>query len=392
MKQTVRDIGLAGKRILMRVDFNVPLADGRVADDFRIRASLPTIHYILEQGAALVLCSHLGRPKGDVVEALRLDPVARRLSELLEREVQKAEDCVGKAANDLAQALQPGGVLLLENTRFHAGEKRNDLLFAQRLADMGQLFINDAFAAAHRAHASTVGVTHYLPAAAGLLMAKEVDILGRVRTDPAEPLVMVFGGAKIGDKLAVLERFFERLDAVLLCGGMANTFLKASGADVGASLIDEDSLEAAGRLLARAAGRFVLPQDVVVAEAKDAQAERRTVSLSESEVPDGWMILDIGPQTLESFSQRLSGAKTVLWNGPPGVFELPPFAAGTQALARMIAGLDAETISGGGETAAAIRQAGLASQMTHVSTGGGAFLAFMAGQALPALAALKDDG
>ncbi len=390
MKRSVEDIDLKGKRVLMRADFNVPLEYGKVADDFRIRASLPTIEYILDHGASLVLCSHLGRPGGEVVEALRLEPVAHVLSELLHQGVKNVDDCIGKHARDAALSLNPGEVLLLENTRFHTGEKENDPDFAKDLAEMGELFVNDAFAAAHRAHASTTGVARYLPAVAGLLMTKEIEVLSRVREDPKSPLVMVLGGAKVSDKIGMLEHFLNQADALLLGGGIANTVLKAKGIHVSASLVDEKSLETARQMLENAAGKLVCPKDVVIAKEKDAGADHRTISVGEDRIPDGWMILDIGPRTIAEFEKRLADANTVLWNGPLGVFELQPFSQGTMKIAEAVAGLDAETVTGGGETAAAMQQAGVISRIDHVSTGGGAFLKFMQAGELPGIAVLQE--
>lgn len=386
--KTIKDVDVAGRRVLVRVDFNVPLEGGEVADDTRLWASLPTIEYLLDHQARVILCSHLGRPGGEVAEDLRLDPVARRLSELLDLEVAKADDCVGAEVERRVEALERGQVLLLENTRFHPGEKANDPDFAARLATIGDLYVNDAFAAAHRAHASTEGVAHHLPAVAGLLMEREIAALERVRRDPKHPFVAVFGGAKISDKIGILDQFLERLETVLVGGGMANTFLKAQGHEVGESLVEEDSLDVAGRILGEADDKLVLPVDVVVADAFDEDAAHRAVFIDR--VPADWRILDVGPRTIELFRKKLERAKMVLWNGPLGVFEMAPFAKGTLALAGALAELDAETITGGGETAAAVNQAGLADRMTHVSTGGGAFLTFMEGGKLPGLAALEE--
>ncbi len=388
-KRTVRDVDVRGKRVLVRVDFNVPLAEGRVADDSRIRAALPTIRYLLDRGAVVILMSHLGRPKGQVVESLRMDPVARRLEELLGQPVTKLDDCVGPAVEEAVRAARPGDVLLLENTRFHPEEKQNDAAFAAQLAALGELYVNDAFGSAHRAHASTAGVAQYLPAVAGLLMEKELTFLGSALAAPRRPFLAILGGAKISDKIGVIENLLDRVDALLIGGGMANTFLKADGHDVGDSLVEDDSLETARALMEQAGHKLILPVDVTVADRFAADAFSQVVSVSQ--VPPRWRIMDIGPRTIELFHERLTGAHTVVWNGPMGVFEFPKFAQGTEALARMLAVLpDAVTIIGGGDSAAAVRQTGLADKMTHISTGGGASLEFLEGKTLPGVAALLD--
>jgi phosphoglycerate kinase len=388
MKKTVQDVDVANKRVLVRVDFNVPLDDGEVADDTRIRAALPTIRYLIGEGARTILCSHLGRPKGEVVEGLRLNPVAERLSELLDQEVIKADDCIGPEVEKAAGELEQGQVLMLENTRFHPEERANDAGFAKALAGLAELYVNDAFAAAHRAHASTEGVAHDLPAVAGLLMERELEALTQVRENPEHPFVAVFGGAKISDKIGVIDELWDRLERLLIGGGMANTFLKAQGLEVGDSLVEDDSLDVAKEILARSGGKMVLPSDVVIATEVSEDAKRQTVGAEQ--VPAGWKILDVGPRTIEAFRDELGVAKMAIWNGPLGVFEVEPFARGTMALAEAMAELDATTVTGGGETAAAINEAGLADRMTHVSTGGGAFLEFMEGRELPGVAALED--
>ncbi len=388
-KKTIRDMDVQGKRVLVRVDFNVPLADGAVTDDTRIRAALPTLQYLLDRGATLILCSHLGRPKGQVVEGLKMDPIARRLSELLGRPVTKLDDLVGPEVEASVQAAKPGEVLLLENTRFHPGETKNDPVLAAELADLADLYVNDAFGSAHRAHASTEGVAHHLPAVAGFLMEKELEFLGRALAMPQRPFVAILGGAKISDKIGVIENLLGRADALLIGGGMANTFLKADGLNVAESLVEDDSLDTARDLLSRAGGKLVLPVDVAVADRFDADASSQVVSVAE--VPPGWRILDVGPRTLELFQERLGGARTVVWNGPMGVFEFPKFALGTDAVARMVAALPgATTIIGGGDSVAAVQRAGLAGQMSHISTGGGASLEFLEGKTLPGVAALLD--
>jgi phosphoglycerate kinase len=387
-KKTVRDISVKGKRVLVRVDFNVPLENGEVADDTRLRAALPTIRYLLEHGAALILMSHLGRPKGKINDELRLDPVARRLEELLGQEVIKLDDCVGAEVEKTARALKPGQILMLENLRFHPQEEKNDPDFAERLASLGDVYVNDAFGTAHRAHASTVGVTRYLPSVAGFLMERELQMLGGLLKEPARPFVAILGGAKVSDKIGVVRSLLSRTDLLLLGGGMANTFLLAKGYEVGESLVEKDSLPVATEILAQAGDKLVLPVDVVAADAFSENATARTVGVKE--VPPGWRVLDIGPRTVSLFEEKLSDAGTVLWNGPMGVFEFPRFAAGTVALAKCLAKTKAMTIVGGGDSAAALEQAGLADRMTHVSTGGGASLEYLEGKTLPGVAALED--
>lgn len=389
-KKTIRDVDVEGRRVLVRVDFNVPLQDGVVTDDRRIRAALPTLQYLLERQARPVLMSHLGRPKGKIEPALRMDPVAARLGELLDRPVKKLDDCVGPEVEAAVLAMEPGQVILLENTRFHAEEKQNDPTFAGQLARLGQVYVNDAFGSAHRAHASTAGVTAALrPAVAGFLLEKELEYLGAALSDPQPPFLAVLGGAKISDKIGVIDNLLGKVDSLLIGGGMANTFLVAQGLDVGDSLVEAEALPTAERLLEQAAERLILPVDAVVAAGFEAGAEARVVPVDQ--VPGGWMILDIGPATVAHFSNRLAAAKTVVWNGPMGVFEFPRFAQGTFAVAQALAGLSgATTIIGGGDSAAAVEQSGLAGQMSHISTGGGASLEFLEGKTLPGVAALDD--
>lgn len=385
--RTLRQAQVSGKRVLARVDFNVPLDanTGEVADDTRIRAALPTIEYLVQQGARVILMSHLGRPEGKVVEKFRLDPVARRLAALLGRPVKKAPDCIGPEVEAMAAHLQPGEVLLLENVRFHPGEEANDPAFAEALARLGEVYVNDAFGAAHRAHASTVGVARFLPAYAGLLMEKEVYYLTRVLEAPERPYVAVIGGAKVSDKLPVLRNLLPRVDRLLVGGGMANTFLKAQGHQVGSSLHEEEHVPAARELLAT--GKVLVPVDGVIADRVAADAQTRIIVFGD--VPEGWRILDIGPETVGRFQEALRPARTVLWNGPMGVFELEPFAAGTRAVAEFLAGLTgALRVIGGGETAAAVERLGLADRFDHVSTGGGAALEFLEGRTLPGIAVL----
>jgi phosphoglycerate kinase len=394
-KKTIRDIDLAGKRVLVRVDFNVPLDSERhITDDTRIRAALPTIRYVLDQGAAVILMSHLGRPDGKVVDTLRLAPVAQRLSDLLGRPVEMATDCIGPEVEAQATALQPGQVLLLENLRFHKQEEKNDADFARQLAALGEVYVNDAFGTAHRAHASTEGVTQYVPGVAGFLMEKEINFLGSALEHPRRPFAALIGGAKVSDKIAVLERLISMVDSVLIGGGMANTFLKAEGYEMGDSLVEESKLEVARDLVAKAQHRgiaFVLPIDVVVADRFAADAQYQVVA--SDQVQPGWRIMDIGPKTIEAFSKVLADAQTIVWNGTLGVAEMPAFAKGTDAIIAILAGrtaAGATTIIGGGDSAAAVEQAGAAEKMTHVSTGGGASLEFLEGRVLPGVAALQD--
>jgi phosphoglycerate kinase len=392
-KRTIRDVDVSGKRALVRVDFNVPLKEGTVADDTRIQAALPTIEYLLERDAAVILMSHLGRPKGQAVPELRMDPVATRLSELLGRPVKKLDGCIEPEIEAAVQAMQPGEVILLENTRFYPQEKANDPAFAAQLAALADVYVNDAFGAAHRAHASTEGVARAIrerggAAVAGLLMERELTFLGQAVENPEHPFVAILGGAKISDKITIVEQLLKRCDRLLIGGGMANTFFKAMGFGVGDSLVEEDAVPTAQALLKSAGSRLILPVDVVIADAFDDDAHTRVVA--PNEVTPGWRILDIGPKTVSTFESALGGAKTVLWNGPLGVFEMPNFAEGTTAVARLLARLDATTIIGGGESAAAVRQAGLVDRMTHVSTGGGASLEFLEGKTLPAVAVLDE--
>ncbi|TMC24750.1 MAG: phosphoglycerate kinase [Chloroflexi bacterium] len=394
-KKTIRDIQVAGKRVLVRVDFNVPLdAELHITDDTRIKAAIPTIQYLLDQGAAVILMSHLGRPKGQVVESMRLTPVAKRLSELLGRPVQMAADCVGPEVEALAKALQPGQVLLLENLRFHKEEEKNDLDFASQLASLGKIYVNDAFGTAHRAHASTEGVTHYLPGVAGFLMEKEINFLGSALENPRRPFAAIIGGAKVSDKIAVLERLINMVDVLLIGGGMANTFLKAQGYEIGDSLFEEGKVDIARDLLTKAHQRdlkLLLPTDVVIADRFAADATSKVVAIDQ--VSRGWRIMDIGPETITAFSRALQGAQTIVWNGSLGVAEMPAFARGTVALIEILAERTkdgATTIIGGGDSAAVVDQVGAADQMTHVSTGGGASLELLEGRVLPGVAALQD--
>lgn len=394
-KATVRDVDVRGKHVLVRVDFNVPLDEGgTITDDTRIRASLPTIRYLLDNGAAVILMSHLGRPKGKVNPTYSLKPVAERLSKLLGQPVALAPDCVGPEVTAQAKALQPGQVLLLENLRFHPEEEANDPNFARQLAALGDIYVNDAFGTAHRAHASTEGVAHDLPAVAGFLMEKELNFLGSALEDPKRPFVAISGGAKVSDKIAVLDRLIDIADAILIGGGMANTFFKANGLFVGDSLVEDDKLDEARRLEAKAqaAGkRFVLPVDVAVGEKFSNDAER-TITTPDN-IHEGWRILDVGPQTILAFGEVLADAETIIFNGTLGVAEFPKFAQGTNALIALLVErteAGAITIVGGGDSAAAVEAAGAADKVTHVSTGGGASLEFLEGRELPGVAALRD--
>jgi phosphoglycerate kinase len=392
-RKTIRDVDVQDKHVLVRVDFNVPLKEEEVADDTRIEAALPTIRHLLDGGAAVILMSHLGRPKGKVVDGLKMDPVAERLSELLGQPVKKLDDCVGPDVEQAVEAMQPGDVILLENTRFHAEEKANHPDLAAKLAALADVYVNDAFGAVHRAHASTEGVARAMrekggPAVAGLLVERELELLGKAVESPRHPFVAILGGAKISGKISVIESLLGRCDRLLIGGGMANTFFKAMGYEMGDSLVEDDALSTAKSLLDQGGGKLVLPVDVVIADAFDNDAQTRVVA--PNEVSAGWRILDIGPKTVLTFESALQDAKTITWNGPLGVFEMPAFAAGTFGVARLLAELDATTIIGGGESAAAVQQVGLADQMTHVSTGGGASLQFLEGKALPGVTALDD--
>jgi phosphoglycerate kinase len=386
-KQTIADKDIAGKRVLIRADLNVPLENGKVSDDTRIVAALPTIRYVLAYGATPIVCSHLGRPKGKPDPKYSLKPVAERLAQLLGCRVYMASDCVGPEAERLAATIPRGDVLLLENLRFHPEEEANDPTFVQALASLADVYVNDAFGSAHRAHASTVGVTSYLPAVAGFLMEKELMFLGQALASPSGPFVALLGGAKVSDKIEVIHNLLAKIDWLLIGGGMANTFLKAQGYAVGESLVENDKLGVAQGLLRDGAQKLILPVDVVVADRFDEQAQTRTVGVDE--VPDGWRILDIGPQTVDLFSRYLGSARTVVWNGPMGVFEMEPFSAGTFALAHVLANLDhATTIVGGGDSASAVERAGVAERISHISTGGGASLEFLEGKELPGVACL----
>jgi phosphoglycerate kinase len=393
-KKTVRDIDVRGKRVFLRADLNVPLDDGKITDDTRIRASLPTLVYLLEHGAAVVLASHLGRPKGKVNDALRLKPVADRLGQLLGRPVRMTGDALGPGVITAVDKLRPGDLLMLENLRFHAEEEANDPAFATALADLADIYVDDAFGSAHRAHASTEGITHYLPAVAGLLMEREVDSLSRLLHRPPKPFHTLIGGAKVSGKLEVLEALLSRCQAVLVGGGMANTFLAAKGLNLGKSLVETDQLANAERIMSEARRkrvRFMLPSDVVIAAQIHPRSQKQVVPVGD--VPKDWSVVDIGPETIKAYTDHMKKARTIFWNGPTGIFEIPAFAEGTNAVARFLAERTAArvvTVVGGGDSVAAVEQLGLFDRMSHVSTGGGASLEFVEGKTLPGVEALLD--
>lgn len=390
-KKSVREIDVAGKRVLVRVDFNVPMEDGRITDDTRIRASLPTIQLLRERGARVILMSHLGRPKGKVDPALRLDPVAERLGELLGVPVHKVDDCVGEQVKEAVSALKEGEVLLLENLRFHPEEEANAEVFAKELASLADVYVNDAFGAAHRAHASTEGVARYLPAVAGLLLARELEVLGGALEAPKRPFLAILGGAKVSDKIGVIQNLLKKVDTLVIGGGMAYTFLKAKGYEIGNSILDAERVELAKALMQEAKERsveLILPQDVVVAEA--FRPDARHVTVPADQIPAGWEGVDIGERTREAIAAAVRKAATVIWNGPMGVFEMEPFSHGTRAVAEALAASNAVTIIGGGDSAAAVTQFGVAGKMYHISTGGGASLEFLEGRKLPGVEALLD--
>ena len=391
-KKSIRDVDLKGKRVLMRVDFNVPLDENlNITDDIRIRAALPTIKYALDKGAKVILMSHLGRPDGLVKEELRLAPVAKRLRELLNRPVTALKDCVGDEVKKTVSAMKAGDIILLENLRFHAEEEKNDPDFAKELASLGDVFVNNAFGTAHRAHASTEGVTHYLPSVAGFLLEKEIEYLGNAVDNPKRPFVAILGGAKVKDKIKVIDNLLNKVDALLIGGGMAYTFLKVQGKTIGSSKLDKDGLDTAKQALEKAAAKkipILLPVDHVIADKFDANANTKLVV---DNIPDGWMALDIGPKTIKIFEDKLKTAKTIIWNGPVGVFEMEKFAKGTEDIAKFIADLKGVTsIIGGGDTAAAMLKFNVEDKMTHISTGGGASLEYLEGRGLPGIDALSD--
>lgn len=390
-KKTIEDIDVAGKRVLVRCDFNVPLQNGAITNDKRIKESLPTIQYLRDHGARILLCSHLGRPKNGVDPDFSLAPVAKRLSELLGCEVRMAKDVVGEDAKAISKALGDGEIALLENVRFHKEETKNDPAFSKSLAELAEIYVNDAFGSAHRAHASTAGVADYLPAVCGYLIQKEIEVMGKALNDPKRPFVAILGGAKVSDKIGVIDNLIEKVDTLIIGGGMAYTFLKANGGEIGDSLCEQDKVELARQLMDKADDHGVtvlLPQDTVVASAFSEDAESKVVdSLS---IPDGWQGLDIGPKSTETFAQAILKAGTVVWNGPMGVFEMEKYAAGTCAVAQAVADSKAVSIIGGGDSAAAVEKLGFGPRMTHISTGGGASLEFLEGLELPGISCLND--
>ena len=391
-KKSVAHIDVSGKKVFVRCDFNVPLDDnGQITDDIRIRGALPTIRYLLEKNAAVILCSHLGRPKGKVNPKMSLKPVADRLSQLLGVQVPLAEDICGPIAKKMASELEPGKVMLLENIRFRAEEEKNDPAFARELASLAEVFVNDAFGTAHRAHASTAGLADYLPAVCGFLIEKEISVMGKALEAPAHPFVAILGGAKVDEKLALIENLLGKCDAVLVGGGMAYTFLKAAGGKIGDSLVNDSMLDAVNAMRAKAeekGTKLMIPVDNIAASAFANDAD--SVCVPSMEIPDGYMGMDIGPKTVSEYSKVIAQAKTIVWNGPAGVFEMPNFANGTRAIASAVAKADAVSIIGGGDSAAAIEQLGFADQVTHISTGGGASLEFLQGLNLPGIACLQD--
>lgn len=391
-KKTVKDIDVTGKKVLVRCDFNVPQdQDGNITDNRRIVAALDTIKYLLDNKAKVILCSHLGRPKGEFKSEFSLKPVAEELTKLLGQEVQLSADVIGPDAQRLVDNIQEGQAILLENVRFHAEEEKNDAEFAKKLATYAEIYVNDAFGTAHRAHATTEGVAHYLPAVAGFLMEKEIEFLGSALENPEKPFVAILGGKKVSDKILVIEKLIEKVDTLIIAGGMAYTFLKAQGLEIGKSVCEEDKLDLAKELLEKAEQRNVkllLPVDVTVAKEIDENAECMIVS--KEEMPNDFAGVDVGPKTIELFAEELKNAKTVVWNGPLGIFEMPKFAEGTNAVARILSEINATTIIGGGDSASAIEKAGLSDKMTHISTGGGASLEFLEGKALPGVVCLMD--
>ncbi|AQR78938.1 phosphoglycerate kinase [Paenibacillus larvae] len=390
-KKIVRDVEVAGKRVFVRVDFNVPLENGQITDDTRIRETLPTVKYLIEQGARVILASHLGRPKGQVVEEMRLTPVAKRLSELLGKPVVKADVAIGAEAKEKAEQLKNGEVLLLENVRFYPGEEKNDPELAKAFAELAELYVNDAFGAAHRAHASTEGIAHHLPAVSGLLMEKELDVLGKALTNPERPFTAIIGGAKVKDKIDVINNLLNLADNIIIGGGLAYTFLKAQGNEVGKSLVDNEKIDLALGFINKAKEKgvnFLLPKDIIVADDFSNTANTKVVAVNQ--IPADWEGLDIGPETCKLYAETIKNSKLVVWNGPMGVFEMDLFAEGTKAVAQACAETEAYTIIGGGDSAAAVEKFKMADKMDHISTGGGASLEFMEGKALPGVVALQD--
>lgn len=391
-KKSIKDVDVQGKRVFCRVDFNVPMNEGEITDDTRIRAALPTIQYLTEQGATVILASHLGRPKGEVKEELRLTPVAERLSELLGKNVAKADEAYGESVKQKISELEAGEVILLENVRFYPGEEKNDPELAKAFAELADLYVNDAFGAAHRAHASTEGIANHLPAVAGLLLEKELEVLGKALSNPDRPFTAIIGGAKVKDKIGVIEHLLDKVDNLIIGGGLAYTFIKSEGHEIGKSLLEEDKIDLARSFIEKAKEKgvkFYMPIDVTIGDDFSEQANTKTVSIEE--IPSDWEAMDIGPKTSELYAKVIQESKLVIWNGPMGVFEFEPFAHGTRAVATALAeAKDTYSIIGGGDSAAAAEKFGLAEQMSHISTGGGASLEFMEGKVLPGVAALDD--
>ncbi|WP_347862429.1 phosphoglycerate kinase [Salimicrobium sp. PL1-032A] len=390
-KQTISDVQVKGKTVFCRVDFNVPMKDGEVTDDTRIKAALPTIQHLIGNGAKVILASHLGRPKGEAHDELRLDPVAKRLSDLLGSEVLKSDQVYGKEVTKAVSELEEGNILLLENVRFEPGEEKNDEELAKAFADMADLYVNDAFGAAHRAHASTAGVAEYIPAVSGFLMKKELDVLGKALADPERPFTAIIGGAKVKDKIGVIDHLLDKVDNLIIGGGLAYTFVKAQGYEIGKSLLEEDKIDLAKEYMQKAKDNnvnFIMPEDVIVAD--DFGEDANTQEVAIEEIPADWEALDIGPKTREKYAQIVKDSKLIIWNGPMGVFELDTFANGTKAVAEALAGTKGYSVIGGGDSAAAVEKFGYASDMDHVSTGGGASLEFMEGKELPGVAVLND--
>ncbi|MCU5445848.1 phosphoglycerate kinase [Bacillus cereus] len=391
-KKSIRDVDLKGKRVFCRVDFNVPMKEGKITDETRIRAALPTIQYLVEQGAKVILASHLGRPKGQVVEEMRLTPVAARLGELLGKDVKKADEAFGPVAKEMVAAMNEGDVLVLENVRFYAGEEKNDAELAKEFAALADIFVNDAFGAAHRAHASTAGIADYLPAVSGLLMEKELEVLGKALSNPERPFTAIIGGAKVKDKIGVIRHLLDKVDNLIIGGGLAYTFVKALGHEIGLSLCEDDKIELAKEFmqLAKEKGvNFYMPVDVVITEEFSETATTKIVGIDS--IPSNWEGVDIGPKTREIYADVIKNSKLVVWNGPMGVFEMTPFAEGTKAVGQALA--DAEgtySVIGGGDSAAAVEKFGMADKMSHISTGGGASLEFMEGKELPGVVCLND--